>query len=50
MSVSQLPYFLTGLTKKIPQMNNFVVYEGFFVNMQRNEHDRSDRRMHIAAR
>ncbi|KXJ81657.1 hypothetical protein RP20_CCG018631 [Aedes albopictus] len=37
-----------GLYKKIPQMNNFVVYEGFFAN---NHHasDIDGRRMHITA-
>jgi alpha-tubulin N-acetyltransferase 1 len=46
----KIVFYFAGLTKKIPQMNNFVVYEGFFMNMQRNDQDRSDRRLHIAAR
>ncbi|XP_058456967.1 alpha-tubulin N-acetyltransferase [Malaya genurostris] len=37
-----------GLYKKIPQMNNFVVYEGFFTSNQ-NSSDIDGRRMHITA-
>ncbi|XP_055628298.1 alpha-tubulin N-acetyltransferase [Toxorhynchites rutilus septentrionalis] len=37
-----------GLNKKIPQMNNFVVYEGFFAGSQ-NASDIDGRRMHITA-
>lgn len=36
-----------GLHKKIPQMNNFVVYEGFFANKHASDID--GRRMHITA-
>lgn len=38
-----------GLYNKIPQMNNFVVYEGFFSSKQ-NGSDIDGRRMHITAR
>lgn len=38
-----------GLYKKIPQMNNFVVYEGFFANKE-HASDIDGRRMHITAR
>ncbi|KAL9702024.1 hypothetical protein quinque_005465 [Culex quinquefasciatus] len=37
-----------GLYNKIPQMNNFVVYEGFFSSKQ-NGSDIDGRRMHITA-
>uniref|UniRef100_U5ELP6 Alpha-tubulin N-acetyltransferase n=1 Tax=Corethrella appendiculata TaxID=1370023 RepID=U5ELP6_9DIPT len=37
-----------GLYKKIPQMNNFVVYEGFFTGKQPAT-DINGRRMHITA-
>lgn len=37
-----------GLYKKIPQMNNFVVYEGFFANKE-HASDIDGRRMHITA-
>uniref|UniRef100_A0A2M3ZB71 Alpha-tubulin N-acetyltransferase n=1 Tax=Anopheles braziliensis TaxID=58242 RepID=A0A2M3ZB71_9DIPT len=38
-----------GLSKKIPQMNNFVVYEGFFASKAANSSDIDGRRMHITA-
>uniref|UniRef100_A0A182YJ97 Alpha-tubulin N-acetyltransferase n=1 Tax=Anopheles stephensi TaxID=30069 RepID=A0A182YJ97_ANOST len=38
-----------GLSKKIPQMNNFVVYEGFFASKAHNSSDIDGRRMHITA-
>ncbi|EAA11927.5 AGAP005828-PA [Anopheles gambiae str. PEST] len=38
-----------GLSKKIPQMNNFVVYEGFFASKAQNSTDIDGRRMHITA-
>ncbi|XP_050076224.1 alpha-tubulin N-acetyltransferase [Anopheles maculipalpis] len=38
-----------GLSKKIPQMNNFVVYEGFFASKAQNSSDIDGRRMHITA-
>ncbi|XP_053662563.1 alpha-tubulin N-acetyltransferase [Anopheles marshallii] len=38
-----------GLSKKIPQMNNFVVYEGFFASKSHNSSDIDGRRMHITA-
>uniref|UniRef100_A0A182PIF1 Alpha-tubulin N-acetyltransferase n=1 Tax=Anopheles epiroticus TaxID=199890 RepID=A0A182PIF1_9DIPT len=38
-----------GLSKKIPQMNNFVVYEGFFTSKAQNSSDIDGRRMHITA-
>uniref|UniRef100_A0AAG5DK28 Alpha-tubulin N-acetyltransferase n=1 Tax=Anopheles atroparvus TaxID=41427 RepID=A0AAG5DK28_ANOAO len=38
-----------GLSKKIPQMNNFVVYEGFFASNAQNSSDIDGRRMHITA-
>ncbi|XP_058054887.1 alpha-tubulin N-acetyltransferase-like [Anopheles bellator] len=38
-----------GLSKKIPQMNNFVVYEGFFASKEHNSSDIDGRRMHITA-
>ena len=37
-----------GLTKKIPQMNNFVIYDGFFSGKLSSDID--GRRMHITAR
>lgn len=42
-------FHFTGLYKKIPQMNNFVVYEGFFANKE-HASDIDGRRMHITAR
>ena len=49
-TTSSLLYSHTGLSKKIPQMNNFVVYEGFFASKAQNSTDIDGRRMHITAR
>lgn len=41
----------TGLERTIPQMNNFVVYEGFFnTSSQRQQQQIDDRRLNITAR
>lgn len=39
-----------GLERTIPQMNNFVVYEGFFNTTQRQQQQIDDRRLNITAR
>ncbi len=39
-----------GLERTIPQMNNFVVYEGFFNTSQRPQQQMDDRRLNITAR
>jgi hypothetical protein len=38
-----------ALTQKIPQMNNFVIYDGFFAS-QESQRDGSSAQMHITAR
>lgn len=43
-------FFVLGLSRTIPQMNNFVVYEGFF-GTPTNGHSQADQRnVHITAR
>lgn len=43
--------FLKGLKDTIPQMNNFVVYHGFFPNGNKPEnHTETDRRLHLTSR
>lgn len=40
-----------ALTQKIPQMNNFVIYEGFFsAQEQSKEENNASAKMHITAR
>lgn len=47
---SLFKYFILGLSRTIPQMNNFVVYEGFF-GTPSNGHSQVDQRnVHITAR
>lgn len=46
-------FFATGLERTIPQMNNFVVYEGFFDKPQSQNGTATEnggRQMHITAR
>lgn len=39
-----------GLTQKIPQMNNFVIYEGFFASHPSQKEVNTSGQMHITAR
>ena len=44
-------WYSTALTQKIPQMNNFVIYDGFFAAHQsEKENPIKGSQMHIAAR
>lgn len=40
---------ILALTQKIPQMNNFVIYDGFFASPQENG-EMNGTGMHITAR
>ena len=40
----------TALTEKIPQMNNFVIYDGFFNAQDSQRDDMKGSSMHITAR
>lgn len=42
-------FLFTALSQKIPQMNNFVIYDGFFAS-QESQKDGSSAHMHITAR
>lgn len=39
-----------ALTQKIPQMNNFVIYDGFFASQQSQKDVNGSAQMHITAR
>lgn len=39
----------SALTQKIPQMNNFVIYDGFFASQQ-SQRENGSAQMHITAR
>lgn len=39
-----------ALTQKIPQMNNFVIYDGFFMSQQSQKDVNGTGQMHITAR
>ena len=39
-----------ALTQKIPQMNNFVIYDGFFASQQSQKEVNGSGQMHITAR
>lgn len=39
-----------ALTQKIPQMNNFVIYDGFFTSQETQKEVSGSGQMHITAR
>lgn len=39
-----------ALTQKIPQMNNFVIYDGFFASQQSQKEVNGSGQMHVTAR